>query len=63
MDLNTLKKRANQAELVDNERQKKRKRQLYRYARQKGFTATEARILSGYTKEKIDQLAQERDSQ
>lgn len=44
------------------EAQKARLRELYAYAREKGFTAQEAAVLQGSSKEKIDRLAKLRDS-
>jgi hypothetical protein len=40
---------------------KERRRENYRYAKDKGFTTKEAMILAGKNKEEIDRLAQERD--
>ena len=43
--------------------QKLRLRNHYRYARSKGFLASEAKILSSQTLEVIDRLARERDGE
>jgi hypothetical protein len=41
--------------------QKTRRKENYRYARDKGFTPKEAMILAGRGKEDIDRIAKERD--
>ncbi len=44
-----------------SESQKTRRKENYRYARDKGFTPKEAMILAGKSKIEIDKLATERD--
>lgn len=41
---------------------KERKREAYRYARELGFKPYEAQILAGWSKNKIKQLAKEREA-
>jgi hypothetical protein len=43
-------------------KQVSRRRDLYRYARHKGFTAREATVLSNRTEQQIDKLADEKAS-
>lgn len=57
-----LAQRFNKAKAMEStryEQLKARMRQRYSYARDKGFTPTEARILSTWAKETIDKLASE----
>ncbi len=56
MSLEDLKGRAG----AINERISKRQKRLYRYARDKGFSSSEAVILQNRTTELIDKLALER---
>lgn len=42
--------------------QKARRKENYRYARDKGFTPKQAMILAGKSKEEIDKTAEDRDS-
>lgn len=57
MDYNELQDRVDKY----SESQKIRRRENYRYARDKGFTPKEAMVLASKSKEEIDRLAQERD--
>ncbi|MFA5306511.1 MAG: hypothetical protein WC365_03615 [Candidatus Babeliales bacterium] len=45
-----------------SENLKARRRENYRYARDKGFTPKQAMILAGKNKDEIDKLAAERDN-
>ena len=57
-----LKQRFSKAKAMDSaryEQLKARMRQRYSYARSKGFTPVEAKILSTWSKEAIDKLASE----
>ena len=57
-----LKQRFSKAKVIESiryERLKTRMRQRYSYARSKGFTPVEAKILSTWSKEAINELASE----
>jgi hypothetical protein len=45
-----------------NSAQKARRKENYRYARDKGFTPKQAMILAGKSKDEIDKTAEDRDA-
>ncbi|MCJ7828144.1 MAG: hypothetical protein MUP81_00190 [Dehalococcoidia bacterium] len=63
MDIDTLKGKLNQRLIYQQKAYANRKvklRELYAYAKERGFSASEAQILSFTSKEDIDKLVTER---